>query len=144
MVNTINKKISIRSLRKSKSKAGPMTVNIPLNKFNQKNVSKKQEDFKLNNLDYEDDKILKEFQQMEIRLRGIKKINKVEEIKNSGPNGIIEKSLIKSNPEKKLRKDFKGCAVQSRITVYENIDENAKQNEYFEVKKIYRKCPKTK
>jgi hypothetical protein len=45
-----------------------------------------------------------------------------KEIKNAGPNGVIEKTLIKSNPEKKLRRDFKGCAVKSTITVYENID----------------------
>ena len=35
---------------------------MPINKFNPKPVSKNQETFKFNELDYEDDKILKEFQ----------------------------------------------------------------------------------
>ena len=134
MVNSVKKKKSIKNIVKSKSKAISVNKKIA-NLFSDETV-------KLQDLDLEDEKILKEFKIMENRLKNVKNVNKAQEIKNTGPTGVIEKTLVKSNPEKKLRRTFKGCNVQSRVTVYENVDENAEQNEYLEIKKIYRKCPK--
>jgi hypothetical protein len=89
-------------------------------------------------LDQEEDKILKDFQTMENRLKGLKNIQKIQEIKNVGVTGTVEKAVIKSHPDKKPRKTFTGCAVKSKTMIYENVD----QDEYLEVKKVYRKCPK--
>ncbi len=147
MVNTVKKNLSKRNIKPNSKNLNPQGNPNKFNKYISKDKIKskskgKFETNEINEMDLEEEKILKDFQLMENRLKGLKNINKAKEIKNAGPNGVIEKTLIKSNPEKKLRRDFKGCAVKSTITVYENIDENSKHNEYLEVKKIYRKCPK--
>jgi len=130
MVRIFSKKISVRKGRKIvnthhriKNKVGGVSYKMSTD---------------ILDLDQEEDKILKDFQIMENRLKGLKNIQKTQEIKNVGVTGIVEKAVIKSNPDKKPRKTFTGCAIKSKTMIYENPD----QDEYLEVKKVYRKCPK--
>jgi hypothetical protein len=99
---------------------------------------------KFNLIETEEQKLLKQFEKMESALKKIviNPTNKVQQIKNVSPNGHIENVLIKSVPEKKVRKIFNGCTVQSKITMYENMDPSLDKDEYYEIKKIYRQCPK--
>lgn len=132
MVRSFSKKISSRKQGKKSN-----THHNNFSKTKVGGVSQKMSTDILD-LDQEEDKILKDFQVMENRLKGLKNVNKIQEIKNVGVTGTVEKAVIKSHPDKKPRKTFVGCAVKSKTMVYEN-EENG---EYLEVKKVYRKCPK--
>ncbi len=107
-------------------------------------IKKPTSSVKFNLIEQEEQQLLKQFEKMENELKKIvsKPTNKVQQIQNVAPNGQIEKTLTKSVPEKKVRKNFSGCSVQTKVTVYENADPMADKDEYYEVKKIYRKCPK--
>jgi hypothetical protein len=100
--------------------------------------------YDLRNIEKEEDDIVKEFEKMELFLKNIKYTNMVQEIKNTDQKGLVEKSVIKSVPEKKIRKTFKGCKVQQKTVVMEKESQDGLKDEYFEVKKIYRECPKNK
>ncbi len=130
MVRIFSKKITVRKGVKKN-----LTHNRNKNKVG--GVSHKMSTDILD-LDQEEDKILKDFQMMENRLKGLKNVQKIQEIKNIGVTGAVEKAVVKSHPDKKPRKTFIGCAVKSKTMIYENPD----QEEYLEVKKVYRKCPK--
>ena len=97
-------------------------------------------DFK--NIEKEEEDIVKEFEKMELFLKNMKYTNMIQEIKNTDKKGLVEKSVVKSVPEKKIRKTFKGCKVQQKTVVMEKENTDGTANEYFEVKKIYRQCPK--
>ena len=147
MINSSKKKRSCRNGSKSHNKkfqsrnrTGGYNNKKKYSKL--KDTSKIKDNSKLYQLDDEEEEILKEFRLMENRIKDIKNVNKIQEIKNVGVDGIIEKNTIKSNPEKKPRRSFTGCAIKTKTTLYESLDENAKQNEYLEIKKIYRNCPK--
>lgn len=122
-VRTINKKNTKNNTKNMKTKVGGVSQKITKD---------------ILDLDQEEDKILKDFQMMENRLKGLKNVHKIQEIKNIGVTGNVEKAVIKSHPDKKPRKTFTGCDVKSKTIVYENED----NGEYLEVKKVYRKCPK--
>jgi len=115
-----------------------------MKKGGSKSIKKLTSSTKLNSIEKEEEQILKQFEKLENELRKIviKPTNKAQQIQNIEPNGRIEKTLTKSVPEKKLRKNFKGCSIQTKVTVYESADPSTDKDEYYEVKKIYRKCPK--
>ncbi len=106
--------------------------------------NKKSSSSKLNLIELEEHQLLKQFNIMENALQRIimKPTNKVQQIHNVSPTGHVEKILTKSVPEKKPRKNFNGCSLQTKVTVYEKMDPSMDKDEYFEVKKVYRKCPK--
>jgi hypothetical protein len=105
---------------------------------------KKSSSGKLNLIELEENQLLKQFNIMENALHRIimKPTNKIQQIQNVSPNGHVEKILTKSVPEKKPRKNFNGCSLQTKVTVYESTNPSSDKDEYYEVKKIYRKCPK--
>jgi len=126
-------KVKAKSKSKSKSKSKTKLKSLKGNKKYQFETLEKQEE-----------DILKEFNRLENALKNVRinKTNQLEETRNIQPNGEVEKSIVQTFPDKKIRRKFKGCAIQTKTILYENKNDKIDKNEYFELKKIYRQCPK--
>ena len=100
--------------------------------------------YEFETLEKQEEDILKEFNRLENALKNVRinKTNQLEETRNIQPNGKVEKSILQTFPNKKIRRTFKGCAIQTKTILYENKNDKIDKNEYFELKKIYRQCPK--
>lgn len=105
---------------------------------------KESKKYQFETLEKQEEDILKEFNRLENALKNIRinKTNQLEETRNIQPSGEVEKSIIQTFPDKKIRRKFKGCAIQTKTILYENKNDKIDKNEYFELKKIYRQCPK--
>ncbi len=105
-----------------------------------------ENDFK--DIEVEEAQIIKEFEKMETFLNNLnpknKLTNRVQETKNISPTGAIVKSIVKSLPEKKVRKSFNGCKIQHKTMILEKEGDENEKDEYLEIKKIYKQCPKPK
>jgi ferritin-like metal-binding protein YciE len=105
-----------------------------------------ENDFK--DIEVEEEGIIKEFEKMEQFLNNLdgknKITNRVQETKNITPEGGIVKSVIKSLPEKKARKSFNGCKIQHKTIILEKEGNENENDEYLEIKKVFKQCPKTK
>ena len=126
-----------KSMMKAKSKAKSKSKT----KLKSLKVSKK---YQFETLEKQEEDILKEFNRLENALKNVKinKTNQLEETRNIKPSGEVEKSIIQTFPNKKIRRKFKGCAIQNKTILYENKNDKIDKNEYFELKKIFRQCPK--
>jgi len=100
--------------------------------------------YQFETLEKQEEDILKEFNRLENALKNVRinKTNQLEETRNIQPSGEVEKSIVQTFPDKKIRRKFKGCAIQTKTILYENKNDKIDKNEYFELKKIYRQCPK--
>ena len=136
------RKSSSISLKKPKIKISKIKIS---KKTSKKSLTSTQ--FQFSSLEKQEDEIFKEFIKLEEALKNIKtnKTNKTVETKNIYPNGKIEKNIVESypnNPKKKIRNDFKGCAVQTKTVLYENKNDKMDKDEYYELQKKYIQCPK--
>ncbi len=134
-----------KSMIKAKSKSKPKTKSKSKSKTKNKIKSLKgSKKYQFETLEKQEEDILKEFNRLENALKNVRinKTNQLEETRNIQPNGEVEKSIIQTFPDKKIRRKFKGCAIQTKTILYENKNDKIDKNEYFELKKIYRQCPK--
>lgn len=130
-------------------KGGRKLSSISLKKLKIK-ISKKtskKTSTQFSSLEKQEDEIYKEFIKLEEALKNIKnnKTNKTVKTENIYPNGKIEKNIIESypnNPNKKIRNNFDGCAVQTKTILYENKNNKMDKDEYYELQKKYIQCPK--
>lgn len=93
----------------------------------------------------EEDNIFKEFKSMELNVKKLllKPSLKYEEKVNIDTDGKKERTVIKDDKKKRVRRTFTGCSVQSKITLYEKENDlDSPDDKYYEIKEIYRKCPK--
>jgi len=139
---SVNKKKSIHK-QKFISKFKSMMKGKSKTKHKLKSL-KESKKYQFETLEKQEEDILKEFNRLENALKNVKinKTNQLEETRNIHPSGEVEKSIIQTFPDKKIRRKFKGCAIQTKTILYENKNDKIDKNEYFELKKIYRQCPK--
>ena len=133
---------SFKKLKKSLSKSKKLSK-----KSSKKSSKKLSKELQFESLEKQEDEIFKEFIKLEAALKNIKtnKTNKIVETENIYLNGKIEKNVIESypnNPNKKIRNNFDGCAVQTKTILYENKNDKIDKDEYYELQKKYIQCPK--
>lgn len=130
-----------KTMMKEKTKSKPKTKSKTKHKLKSLKGSKK---YQFETLEKQEEDILKEFNRLENALKNVRinKTNQLEETRNIQPSGEVEKSIVQTFPDKKIRRKFKGCAIQTKTILYENKNDKIDKNEYFELKKIYRQCPK--
>ena len=145
---SMNKKKSIHK-QKFITKFKSMMKEKSKEKFKEKSKTKLKslkgnKKYQFETLEKQEEDILKEFNRLENALKNVRinKTNQLEETRNIQPNGEVEKSIVQTFPDKKIRRKFKGCAIQTKTILYENKNDKIDKNEYFELKKIYRQCPK--
>ena len=133
-----------KSMIKAKSKSKPKTKSKTKHKLKSLKSLKGSKKYQFERLEKQEEDILKEFNRLENALKNVRinKTNQLEETRNIQPNGEVEKSIVQTFPDKKIRRKFKGCAIQTKTILYENKNDKIDKNEYFELKKIYRQCPK--
>ncbi len=110
-----------------------------------KKVIPDKKDKHLVDLINEEDSIFNEFKTMEFNIQKmlLKPSSKYEEKINIDTEGKKERTVIKDEKKKRMRRTFTGCSVQSKVTLYEKEnDMDSPDDKYYEVKEIYRKCPK--
>ena len=136
------KKPGKQSQKKSEKKSFKQKKYPSLNK-----IIPDKKDQHLVDLINEEDNIFKEFKSMELNVKRLllKPTLKYEEKVNVSSDGKKERTVIKDDKKKRVRRTFTGCSVQSKITLYEKENDlDSSDDKYYEIKEIYRKCPKKK
>ena len=133
-------------VKKTIKKIQKPTSTQKINPLEKKLLDDFENDFK--DIEVEEAEIVKEFEKMEAFLSNLndknKVTNRVQDIKNISPSGSVIKSVVKSLPEKKVRKSFNGCKIQHKTIILEKDGDENEKDEYLEIKKIYKQCPKVK
>jgi hypothetical protein len=137
----------IPSKKKSEKKSEKHTSVNPKKYPSIKKVIPDKKDKHLVELINEEDTIFNEFKTMEFNIQKLllKPTLKYEEKIDIDVDGKKERTVIKDkdNKKKRVRRTFTGCSVQSKVTLYEKENDNdSPDDKYYEIKEIYRKCPK--
>ncbi len=135
------KKSNKKTIKKSEKNKGFNTKKYP----SIKKIITDNKDKHLVDLINEEDNIFNEFKTMEFNIKKLllKPSLKYEEKINVDSDGKKERTVIKDDKKKRVRRTFTGCSVQSKITLYEKENDlDSPDDKYYEIKEIYRKCPR--